>query len=319
MNIKSGRYTIEVSNEDKVLFGKSGASQTKLTRAKTGETKGELIQYYDYIAPTMLRYCNKHPISMKRYPNGINHEGFFQKEAGAYFPKWITRIAVHKETDGVVNTVVIDKTATIVYLANQACITPHIWLSRAPQLNKPDRMIFDLDPSGKNFSFADVQRAAQEIKKILDTCDLPSFYMLTGSRGAHVVVPLKRVHTFDETRAFAHDVAALLAHQFPKMFTIEVSKKKRGKRVFIDWLRNSFGATAVAPYAVRAREGAPVAMPVTWKTLQASGTHSQKYNINNVKKQLNKTGDVWKDMEKHAVSLKKARKKLDELMKEEND
>jgi bifunctional non-homologous end joining protein LigD len=306
MNIKSGRYTIEVSNADKVLFGKSKI------------TKGELVEYYNYIAPTMLHYCNKHPISMKRYPNGINHEGFFQKEAGAYFPKWITRTAIHKETGGVVNTVVIDKTATIVYLANQACITPHIWLSRTPKINKPDRMIFDLDPSGKNFSFADVQHAAQEIKKILDICDLPSFYMLTGSRGAHIVVPLKRVHTFDETRAFAHDVAALVAHTFPKKFTIEVSKKKRGKRIFIDWLRNSFGATAVAPYAIRAHEEAPVAIPVTWKTLQSSDMHSQKYNINNVKKQLNKAGDVWKDMEKYAVSLKKARKKLDELLEEEN-
>jgi bifunctional non-homologous end joining protein LigD len=306
MNIKSGRYTIEVSNADKVLFGKSGVA------------KGELVEYYDYIAPTMLRYCNKHPISMKRYPNGIDHEGFFQKEAGAYFPKWITHIAIRKETGGVVNTVVIDKTATIVYLANQACITPHMWLSRSNNLNKPDRMIFDLDPSGKNFSFTDVQHAAQEIKNILDTCGLPSFYMLTGSRGAHVVVPLKRIHTFEETRTFAHDVAASVAHQFPKKFTIEVSKKKRGKRVFIDWLRNSFGATAVAPYAVRAHEEAPIAMPVTWKALQSSDMHSQKYNINNVKKQLNKVGDVWKDMEKHAVSLKKARKILDKLIKKES-
>ncbi len=314
MKIKSGRYTIELSNTDKVLFGKSGASQMKLAKAKTGITKGELVDYYNYIAPTMLRYCDKHPISMKRYPNGINHEGFFQKEAGEYFPDWITRVAIPKQTDGVVNTVVIDKTATIVYLANQACITPHIWLSRTPHLNKPDRMIFDLDPSGKTFSFSDVQKVAKEIKTILDACDLPSFYMLTGSRGAHIIIPLKRADTFEETRAFTHDIATLIAHQFPKMFTIEVSKKKRGKRVFIDWLRNSFGATAVAPYAVRAHEDAPVAMPVTWKELQSSGMHSQKYNINNIKKRMNKVGDIWKGMEKHAVSLKKARKVLDKLI-----
>ncbi len=269
MNFKSGRYTIEISNADKILFGKSGI------------TKGELVKYYDYIAPTMLHYCDKHPISMKRYPNGIHQDGFFQKEAGEYFPTWITRVAVPKK-DGVVNTVVIDKTATIVYLANQACITPHIWLSRANNLNKPDRMIFDLDPSGKKFSFSDIQQVAQEIKKILDACDLPSFYMLTGSRGAHVVVPLKRVHTFEETRAFAHDVATLLAYQFPKLITTEVSKQKRGKRVFVDWLRNGFSATAVAPYAVRAREGAPVAMPVTWKELILPQMNSQKYSIKDV-------------------------------------
>jgi bifunctional non-homologous end joining protein LigD len=298
MKIKSGRYIIEVSNEDKVLFGKSGI------------TKGELIDYYTSIAPTMLRHCNKHPIAMKRYPNGIDHEGFFQKETGEYFPDWITRVAIPKQTNGIVNTVVVDKPATLIYLANQACITPHIWLSRADKLNKPDRMIFDLDPSGKKFSFSDVQKAAQEIKKILDACDVPTFYMLTGSRGAHIVIPLKRTHTFDETREFARDVAQLLADKFPKLMTTDMRKNKRGKRIFVDWLRNGFGATAVAPYAVRAREGATVAMPVTWKELQSPGMHSQKYTIKNVKKRMNKVGDIWQDMEKYAISLKKARKKL---------
>ncbi|HEX4068662.1 MAG TPA: non-homologous end-joining DNA ligase [Candidatus Babeliales bacterium] len=301
MSIKIGRYTVETSNTDKVLFGKSGI------------TKGELIDYYNYIAPTMLHHCNKHPISMKRYPNGIHHEGFFQKEAGAYFPDWITRVSVPKEHDGVVNTVVIDKTATIVYLANQACITPHIWLSRADKLTKPDRMIFDLDPSGKKFSFADVQRVAQEIKKILDACDLPTFYMLTGSRGAHIIVPLKRIHTFDQTREFARDIATLLAHKFPKLITTEMSKQKRGNRIFVDWLRNGFGATAVAPYAVRAREGAPVAVPITWKELMSTQMDSQKYNIKNIAKHMKKAGDIWQGMEKHAVSLTKARKKLDTM------
>ncbi len=305
MKIKSGRYTIEISNADKVLFGKSGI------------TKSELINYYHYIAPTMLPYCDNRPVTMLRFPDGIKKEGFYQKDASDYFPDWVTRIAIPKQTDGLVHYVVIDKPATLIYLANQGCITPHLWLSRTDNLNNPDRMIFDLDPSGKTFSFSDVQKAAQEIKKILDACDLPSFYMLTGSRGAHIMVPLKRVHTFEETRAFAHDVAQLLANKFPKLMTIEMSKNKRGKRIFIDWLRNSFGATAVAPYAVRAHEDAPVAMPVTWKELQSSGMHSQKYTIKTIKKRMNKVGDVWKGMEKHTSSLKKARVKLDELIKKE--
>lgn len=303
MNIKSGRYTIEITHGDKILFGASGI------------TKNELINYYDYIAPIMFRYCDDHLVSMQRFPNGVHKETFFQKEAGEYFPSWITRKTVSKQTDGVVNYVVIDKPATLIYLANQVC-TPHIWLSRADNLDKPDRMIFDLDPSSKTFSFADVQQTAKELKTILDACGLPTFYMLTGSRGAHVVVPLKRVHTFEETREFTHDVAALLAHQFPKLMTIDIHKKKRGKRIFIDWLRNSFSATAVAPYAVRAHEGAPVAAPVTWKELISSGMNSQKYTIKNIKKRIKKVGDIWQDMEKHAVSLKKARKILNEMMKE---
>ena len=305
MNIKSGRYSIEVSNEDKVLFGKSGI------------TKGELIKYYEYIAPTMMPYCDGRPISMHRFPNGIHQEGFFQKDASDYFPTWITKVSVHKKEDGAVNYVIIDKDATLIYLANQACITPHLWLSRTDKLKNPDRMIFDLDPSWKNFSFSDIQHTAKEIKKILDACNLPNFYMLTGSRGAHIVVPLKRVHTFEETRAFAHDIAQLLTQKFPKLMTIEVNKKKRGKRIFIDWLRNSFGATAVAPYAVRPHEGAPIAMPVTWKELMSLRMNSQKYTIKNVKKHMKAVGDVWKGIEKEAVSLKKARKVLDRLMEEE--
>jgi len=304
MNIKSGRYSIEITNPDKVLFGKSGI------------TKQELIDYYQEMAPLMLQYCNKHPASMQRFPNGIYEESFFQKEAGSYFPDWITRVAVPKQNGKIVNHVVLDKPATIIYLANQACIAPHIWLSTTNDLDKPDRLIFDLDPSGKKFSFADVQKTAKELKKILDACDLPSFYMLTGSRGAHVVIPLKRVHTFDETREFAHDIATLLVHQFPDLITTQMSKKKRGKRIFLDWLRNGFGATAVAPYAVRAHEGAPVAAPVTWKELMSKGMHSQKYTIKNIKKRMQKVGDLWQGMEKEAVSLKKARKILDKMIEE---
>jgi bifunctional non-homologous end joining protein LigD len=300
MKIKSGRYSIEITNSDKVLFGKSGI------------TKNDLINYYQTIAPIMVPYCDDRPISMQRFPNGITEEGFFQKEAGDYFPQWITRVAIPKQTDGVVNYIVIDKPATLMYLANQGCITPHIWLSRTDNLNKPDRMIFDLDPAN-NHSFADVQNVAKEIKKILDECELPTFCMLTGSRGAHIVVPLKRVHTFEQVRTFAHDIATLLAKKFPDLVTVTMHKADRGKRVFVDWLRNGFGSTAVAPYAVRAHEEAPVAMPVTWQELLSPRMTSQKYTIKNVEQRINKVGDVWKGMQQHAVSLKKAREKLKKI------
>src|SRR5438445_1237322 len=273
MSIKSGRHTIDITNSDKILFGKSGI------------TKADLINYYQEIAPIMLTYCKNRPVTMQRFPDGIKKEGFFQKDASDYFPDWITRMAIPKQTGEDVHYVVIDKPATLIYLANQGCITPHLWLSRTDNLEKPDRMIFDLDPADK-LSFADVQQVAKQLKKILDDCTLPTFCMLTGSRGAHIVVPLKRIHTFDEVRAFAYDVATLLAQQFPKSITVTMQKDKRGKRVFIDWLRNGFGATAVAPYAVRAHEGASVAMPVTWKELLSSRMSSQKYTINNVKQRI---------------------------------
>ena len=292
MKIKAGRYSIEISNMDKVLFGKSGI------------TKGNLIDYYDAIAPTMMPYVDDRPVSMQRFPNGINHEGFFQKDASDYFPDWITRVSVPKQQGGTVHYVVIDKPATLVYLANQGCITPHVWLSKIDNLNKPDRMIFDLDPHDAH-SFADVQKVAQKLKEKLDALNLPTFCMLTGSRGAHIVVPLKRVHTFDETRQFAHAIATQLATELPKLITVSLNKEKREKRVFIDWLRNGFGSTGVPPYAVRPHEGAPVAMPVTWEELLSPKMSAQHYTINNALHRIKTVGDIWLSMQKHAVSLKK--------------
>ena len=291
MKIKVGRYTIDISNEDKVLFGKSGI------------TKGDLINYYQAIASVMLPYVNDRLISMQRFPNGITKESFFQKDASDYFPDWITRVSVPKEHGGTVHYVVIDKAATLIYLANQACITPHTWLSKTDNLNKPDRMIFDLDPHDA-LSFADVQKVAKKLKAKLDKLNIPTFCMLTGSRGAHIVVPLRRVHTFDETREFAHTIALQLAEEFPTLITTSLNKAKRGKRIFIDWLRNGFGSTGVAPYAVRAHEGAPVAMPVTWEKLLSPKMNSQHYTITNALHHIKTVGDVWESMQKHAVSLK---------------
>ncbi len=299
MNITIDRFTIEISNYDKVLFGKSGI------------TKGELIEYYSYIAPIMVPYCLNRPISMHRFPGGIHTEGFYQKDAGDYFPEWIKTIAVG-HSKSTVDYVIVNNAATLVYLANQACITPHIWLSRSDKLDQPDRIIFDLDPSD-GVTFADVQWVAQKIKNLLDSLQLPTYYMLTGSRGMHIVIPLKRLYTFDQTRAFAHDVAVLLAQHYPEKITVEMSKNARGKRVFIDWLRNGFGATGVAPYAVRAIEGAPIAMPVTWYEACKKGMASQRYTIKNVKKRINSVGDLWHGMQKEAVSLTKAQKLIDQI------
>lgn len=301
MKIQIGSHTVDITHADKILFGKSGL------------TKKDLINYYLKIAPFMMPYVYNRAISMQRFPQGIDGDaGFFQKDAGDYFPSWIKLLPIKKEQGGITKYVVINSPETLIYLANQNCITIHPWLSKTDKLNNPDRLIFDLDPSEK-VSFSAVQEVAKKLKSLLDALDLPSFYMLTGSRGAHVIIPLKRTHTFEETNDFARTIADLLAHTFPKLITTELRKAKRAKRVFIDWLRNGYGATAVAPYAVRARENAPVAMPVTWKELQKKGMASQKYTIKNAMKRINKIGDIWHDMQKYAVSLKSARKKLNTI------
>lgn len=296
---KVGRYLVETSNEDKILF-----PQAKIT-------KGDLIDYYENIAPIMLPYMKDRPISMQRFPEGIQEEGFYQKDAADYFPAWIKRMPLKKQDNGIVNYVVVNNAETLVYLANQACITMHTWLSRIDKIDIPDRIIFDLDPAGKRFS--DVQEAALIIREMLTLLDLPAFVMTTGSRGLHVLVPIKRKHSFDWVRSFALDIATLLASAYPDRFTVEIRKAKRRGRIFLDILRNAFGQTAVAPYAVRPKPSAPIATPITWEEAADSTLTPTKYTIKNIFKRLSKIDDPWHNINDFSSSLDAAAKKLAQI------
>ncbi len=276
--LKVGKQSIELTNQDKILFPRSGI------------TKGELIEYYQKIAPYMLPYMKDRAITMHRFPDGITHEGFYQKDISDYFPDWIQSAKIRKE-GGYNHYVVCNDAATLVYLANQACITPHIWLSRINKLDYPDKMIFDLDPGKDDFSI--VRKAAFAIRDELDELGLKSFVMTTGSRGLHVIVPLKSTQNFDTVRAFARNVADRVAAQNPKLFTTEVRLNKRRGRLFIDSTRNAFAQTTVAPYAVRAHDGAPVAMPISWDELKKPSLHAQSFTIKNIFKRLEKNKNPW--------------------------
>lgn len=297
--IKIDRYSIDISNEDKIFFPKSKI------------TKGDVIAYYIKVASRMLAYIKGRPISMQRFPEGITKEGFFQKEAGSYFPNWITTMAIAKEAGAKVNYVIVDNEATIVYLANQACLVFHPWLSKYDKLMYPDRIIFDLDPAGKA-TFELVRWTAFELKKVLDTLKLESFVMLTGSRGVHIWIPIKREQNYDKVKSFARTLARVLVKKYPDKLTLEMQKKKRGNKIFIDFLRNAFGQTGVAPYSLRAKEGAPIAMPITWKELANKKIGPQKFTISNGERQIKK--NPWKKLLTTAYSLKNAQKKLDAML-----
>jgi len=264
--IKCGRYTVTVTTENKILFPKAGI------------TKGDLIRYYERIAPIMIPHLKNRPLMMHRFVHGIAEEGFYQKDAPDYFPFWIAVAPIEKKEGGIVRYVLCNNVATLVYIANQLSITPHIWLSRVPKIDYPDRMIFDLDPS-KGVSLSVIRWAAKKIKELLEKCGLTSFVMTTGSRGFHIAVSLKKIHTFDYTRTFAQDLARLLVHRYPDKLTLEMRKDKRGKRIFVDTLRNAFAQTGVAPYAVRAKPGAPIATPIEWDELLNKGIKPQSYTI----------------------------------------
>jgi bifunctional non-homologous end joining protein LigD len=273
---------------------------TKVLFPKDEITKGELVEYYERIAPTMLPYLQGRPISMERYPDGIAKEGFFQKKAGPYFPDWIPTAELDKQ-NGTVRHVICDDVATLVYLAGQAVITPHTWLSRADKPNYPDQLIFDLDPSQEDFKA--VCAAAKKLRDLLTQRGLTSFVKTTGSRGLHVLVPLDRKKDFEPVRAFAREVAEQLVQADPEHLTTEARKNKRDGRIFVDTARNAYAQTAAPPYAVRARDGAPVAAPLTWDELTDPKLRPDRFNMRTIFDRLKKVGDPWKDAVKLAQKL----------------
>ena len=218
---------------------------------------------------------------------------------------------VEKE-GGTVRHVVCDDAATLVYLANQACLTPHVWLSRADRLHHPDRLVFDLDPSSDDLGR--VREAARILREALGELELPPYLMTTGSRGFHVWVPLDRSWAFDDVRGFAHDLARVLAARHPDRLTVEQRKAGRGDRVFLDYLRNGYAQTAVPPYAVRARPGAPVATPLDWDELD--GMEPRRYTLANLFQRLGQKDDPWAAIDAEATALAAARKTLDTWLPE---
>jgi bifunctional non-homologous end joining protein LigD len=301
--LRFGPYRFEVSSLDKVLFPSAGV------------TKGDLIEHYRAVSDRILRHLHDRPLSMQRFPDGIDTDGFYQKEAPDYFPDWIERVTVKKE-GGTVEHVVCQNEATLAYLANQACITPHVWLSRIDALARPDRMIFDLDPPDGGFDLA--RFAAGRVREVLRDLGLACFLMATGGKGLHVVVPLDRSADFDAVRGFARDVADLLASRHEDRLTTEPRKNKRRGRLFLDYLRNAWAQTGVPPYAVRPRAGAPVAVPLDWDELPERDLRSDRWNTRNVRERLRRREDPWEGLGRRARSLSAPRAELDRILGRED-
>jgi len=297
--VKIGKRSVELTHEDKILFPKDKI------------TKSDLIAYYQHIAPVMLPYMKNRAISLVRHPDGISKKGFFQKNIADYYPDWIEWVKVSKEA-GFNKNVLCNNAATLVYLANQACITFHVWLSTIKKLNYPDRIVFDLDPATDK-DFNRVKKTALELKEIIESLGLVPFAMVTGSRGMHITIPIKPEYDFDHVRAFARSVADFLVQRDPKNLTTEIRLAKRKGRIFIDVARNAYAQTSVAPYSVRAKPGAPVATPVMWDEVAVKKLTPNQFTIKNIFARLKKIGDPWKNIKRSARSLDGAIKKLASL------
>jgi bifunctional non-homologous end joining protein LigD len=300
VTIKAGRREVEISRPDKQLI-------------PPNVSKAKLAGYYADIADAMLPHVEDRPLNYERYPDGIDAHRIFQQHAGSHFPGWI-RTAETPKKGGTVKHVVATEPATLVYLANQGCITFHSWLSRADRPHRPDKMVFDLDPSVERPD--EMRHAARLIAGLLTELGLEPWAMTSGSRGYHIVVSLQRRAEYDVVRAFSRDVATVAAAREPDLFTIEQRKVKRDGRILVDYLRNGYGTTSVAPYSVRARPNAPVAAPLHLSELDEKTTVPQRWTVANLLARVEKDGDLWREFRAGAQTLTEARHALDRALAE---
>ncbi len=265
----------EISSPDKVIFPADGL------------TKADLVGHYRTVAERMLPHVAGRPLTLHRFPNGIGAKGFLQKNAADYFPDSIERVEVPKK-DGVTRYPVVRDAAALAYLANLGTVTFHVWTSRLPDLDRPDRLVFDLDPPAGEAAAA--AAAARVVRGYLADLGLATAPMTTGSKGYHVVTTLDGGASFRDTARFGQASAALLAAAEPDLLTDEFKLAKRDGRVFVDWLRNTGGATGVAAWSLRARSGAPVAVPFPWDELDR--TPPQRWKLDTVAAALDRSDPI---------------------------
>ncbi len=281
--MRAGRRTVRISNPAKVLFPADGI------------TKEDLAGYYAAVAPAMVPHVRDRPLNLWRWNDGIERDVVIQQAIPKGAPEWVKRVEVERRRGGTVVHAVGGEAATLVWLANQNCITPHAWTDRADRLGYPDRLVFDLDPPDEDASahFPAIRAGALVAGDVLRELGLVPYVMTSGSRGLHVVVPLRRRAQADEARATAGEIAELVAERRPDELTTAWRKEKRGGRVLVDVARNTYAQTTVAPYAVRAIAGAPVATPLAWEELQDRDLHPRRWTLATVPERLERSGDPW--------------------------
>jgi bifunctional non-homologous end joining protein LigD len=281
--VRAGRRRVRISNPDKLLFPADGIA------------KADLAAYYAEIAPAMLPHVRDRPLNLWRWNAGIDEPVVVQQAIPKGAPEWVRRVTVSRRRGGDVTHAVGGEAATLVWLANQNCITPHAWQSRADRPDRPDRIVFDLDPPDGDADrhFAAIRAGALELGTVLRELGLEPFAKTSGSRGLHVVAPLRRGAHADVVRATAGEIAERLAERRPDELTTAWRKEKRGGRVLVDVARNTYAQTTVAPYAVRALPGAPVATPLAWEELEDPELHPRRWTLATVPARIAERGDPW--------------------------
>jgi bifunctional non-homologous end joining protein LigD len=291
VSVEVDGHTLKFTNLPKIFYPKDGYS------------KRDLLNYYDAVAPLIIPHLKDRPLSLKRYPNGIDAPFFFQKEVAPSFPKWLrTGVA-----DGIRHVIGEDR-ATLLFLVNLGCIDHNPWMSRMGSLEHPDYLLIDLDPHEAGYE--KIVEAALLVRAKLDLAEVESYPKTTGGDGMHIFVPLEPRYSYEQVRSFAELLAALVTAQRPDLFTTPraVSKREKG-RVYFDWAQIAKGKTISAPYVVRAYAGAPVATPLQWREVTPR-LRPEQFHIANALARFERVGDLFEGVLKRPQKLEQALEKL---------
>lgn len=288
--LKVGKHSIKISNVDKILYPGARFS------------KGQVIDYYIRVAPYILPHLKNRPVTLKRYPEGVRGEFFYEKNAPAFTPSWVKRVSVERQLrGGTIHYILINDLPTLVWVANTASLELHPFLHRAPKITVPTEIVFDLDP-GEGTDILGCVRVAMLIRETLAEIKLKSFVKVSGSKGLQLYVPLNGGLTYEVTKEFARTLAELMQERHPDLVVAKMAKELRKGKIFIDWSQNTESKTTVCVYSLRAKSDTPyVSLPVTWeelgKAMQANDARSLYFEPEAALKRLEKTGDLFAPVE----------------------
>lgn len=294
-------HKVKLTNQDKIYFPKDGL------------TKGDVVEYYQSVSKYILSHLKNRPLSLNRFPNGIEEDGFYHKDAGDNAPDWVKTTEIYSEsTEKNIDYIICNNKATLAYLNNLGCIDLNPWNSTIQKLLNPDYLVLDLDPSSKN-KFDDVIEVALQIKEILDEIEVDAYCKTSGSTGIHVYIPMGKKYDYEQVKDFAHILMKETNKKLPKITTLERSLQKREKnKIYLDYLQNRQGQTLASAYSLRPKEGASVSMPLDWKELKP-GLKPTDFNIHNALKRIESKGDLFKPVLGKGIDMKKALMKIEEL------
>ncbi len=299
--ITLNRHKIKLTNQDKIYFPKDKIS------------KGDVVEYYQSVAEYILPHLKNRPLSLNRFPSGIDHSGFYQKDAGDSFPDWIRTTKVHSEsTDKYIDYAICNDKATMAYLNNLGCIDFNPWNSSLPDLEHPDYLVLDLDPSKKN-SFDHVIETAEQVRELLDVIKIKGYCKTSGSTGIHIYIPMGGSYDYDQVKDFAYILMKQVNEKLPEITTLERSLQKRDdKKIYLDYLQNRQGQTLASVYSLRPKEGAAVSMPLEWDELK-KGLKPTDFNIENALERIKAKGDLFKPVLGKGIDMMKALELLQDV------